>query len=189
MPFIDGLRVLNFISFDKELRIGGVGGTASAFLGRVKSITLGRYVIEEPVARFSLATKGDYASAKYDGLMGGEIFRRFKMAVDLSRRRIILEPNQALAEAFEVDMSGIELVADGEDFSIFLVDEVEKSSPAGEAGVRGGDRLVTIEERPVSEFTLAQIRRMFMQDGKSYLLGLRREDQLLKVRLKLRRAI
>jgi len=186
-PFVKKHGLLKSISQTSETRIGGVGGTAQAFLGRVKNIALGRFTLQNPIALLLQATRGDYASAKYDGLIGGEILRRFRTIFDYSRKRMILEPNALFSEPFEIDMSGMELLADGDDPSIVLVDDVKPKSPAAEAGVRGGDIITAIDNRPVKDFTLEQIREMFRQDGREYLLKLKRDGTEVQVKIKLRR--
>ncbi|MGB9180402.1 MAG: aspartyl protease family protein, partial [Pyrinomonadaceae bacterium] len=188
-PFVKKHQLLKSISQENQIRIGGVGGTAQAFLGRVKSVALGRFVLENAVARFSQSTRGDYATDKYDGLVGGEILHRFRVVIDYSRRRMMLEPNADFSEPYEADMSGMKLVADGDDFSIVLVDDVEAKSPAAEAGIQGGDTITAIDGRPAQEFTLDQIRRMLMQDGREYLITLKRGEQTVQARLKLKRSI
>lgn len=188
-PFVKKHLLLKSVSQTSETRIGGVGGTAQAFLGRVKSIALGRFKFENAVARFSQATRGDYQSAKYDGLIGGEILRRFKTIFDYSRKIMILEPNSQFSEPYEIDMSGMELLADGDDLSIVLIDDVKPKSPAAEAGVRGGDIITAIDNRPIKEFTLEQIRQMFRQDGREYLLNLKRDGRVVQAKIKLRRLI
>ena len=155
-------------------------------IGRVNNVKLGRFVIDHPITHFSQATQGDYASAKYDGLIGGEILQRFKFIFDYSRRQMMLEPNSHFAEAYEIDMSGMALVADGDNL---LVDDVDEHSAAAEAGVQGGDILVAVNGRAATELGLDQIRTMFMQDGKEYALSLRRNGKVVQVKLKLRRSI
>ncbi len=118
-----------------------------------------------------------------------EIFRRFTLILDYSRQRIILEPNAHLPESVEEAMSGIELGADGEDFKTLVVNEVAPNSPAAEAGLKEEDELTAINGRPVTEFSLEQIRQMFKQEGKEYVLKLKRESQTLQVKLKMRRLI
>jgi len=100
---------------------------------------------------------------------------------------MILEPNAQFSEPFEIDMSGMELVADGDDLSIVLVDDVNPKTPAAEAGVRGGDIITAIDNRPVKDFTLEQIREMFRQDGREYLLKLKRDGTEVQVKIKLGR--
>jgi Aspartyl protease len=134
-PFVKNHRLLASARKTIQTNIGGVGDAAKMLIGRVKGLRLGQFVIDHPITRFSQATQGDYASSKYDGLIGGEILRRFKVVVDYSRRQMILEPNSNFAEPYEIDMSGIVLVADGDDL---LIDDVDENSPA--ASRRAGRR-------------------------------------------------
>ena len=188
-PFVDRNRLLDFVSKSNQSRLGGVGGSAVAFSGRLKSISLGSFQLENLIARFSRARRGDDASAKYDGLIGGEILRRFKVIFDYSRRQMILEPNVQFSEPYEADMSGLDLAAEGEDFSVVVVNEVEKNSPGAEAGIQGEDVITAIDGRLSKEFTMTQIRKMFMQAGKEYLISLKRGQRELQTKLKLRRLI
>ncbi len=188
-PYVNRNRLLDSISKTSQTRVGGVGGTARAFSGRVKTMSLGSFQLENSVARFSRARRGDDASAKYDGLIGGEIFHRFKVIFDYSHRQMILEPNAQFSEPYEVDMSGLDIATKGEDFSVVVVNEVEKGSPGAEAGIQDEDVITAIDGRPVKEFTMTQIRKMFMQDGKEYLISLKRGQNELQTKLKLRRLI
>ncbi len=63
------------------------------------------------------------------------------------------------------------------------------NSPAAEAGLQEEDELTAINGRPVTEFSLEQIRQMLKQEGKEYVLSLKRGTQTLQVKLKLRRLI
>jgi hypothetical protein len=188
-PFVRNHGLLKLIPQTSGRRLGGVGGTAQAFLGRVRSLALGHFTLQNPIARFSQATRGDYASAKYDGLIGGETLRRFKTIFDYSRQRMILEPNDLVSAPFEIDMSGMELLADGDDLSLVLVDEVKPNSPAAQAGVRGGDFIVAIDDHQMKELTLEQVRQMFKQDQREYLLVLKRNRKEVRTKIKLRRSL
>jgi predicted aspartyl protease len=188
-PFVNKYKLLDSIPRESQSRVGGVGGTAQAFSGRVKAMRVGSFELENSVARFSRATRGDDASAKYDGLVGGEIFRRFKVVFDYSRQKMILQPNAQFSEPYEEDMSGLDIATEGKDFSVIVVNEVEKDSPAAEAGIREEDVIAAIDGRPTKELTLTQIRKMFKQDGKEYLINLKRGQREVQARLKLRRLI
>jgi predicted aspartyl protease len=188
-PFVRRHQLLSLAKLSKAATMGGVGGSAEAVGTRLESVGFGHYRLLNPIAKLSKAKQGDYASRRYDGLLGGQIFRRFKLVVDLQRRRIIFTPNRSLNEPFEADMSGLELVADGDDLATYLIDDIEAGTPAAEAGIKGGETLVAINDRPAANFSLDEIRRMFMYDGREYDLTLKRDQDTIRVKLKLRRLI
>jgi len=188
-PFVRRHNLLTLAKRSKKERLGGVGGTAEAMTTRLDSVALGKFRFPNSIGKLSLATQGDNSSRHYDGLLGGQIFRRFKLVVDLSRRRITFQPNSSLNEPFEADMSGLELVADGDDLATYTIDDLEPGTPASEAGIKGGETLLAIDERPASQFSLEEIRRMFMYDGREYDLTLKREAETIRVKLKLRRLV
>ena len=95
-----------------------------------------------------------------------------------------LERNMYFGEPYYIDMSAITLVADGDGL---LIDDVDKNSSVATAGCTAVTFWwrSTVAQR--AEFTLDQIRTMFMQDGKKYLLSLKREGNVLQINLKLKR--
>lgn len=141
------------------------------------------------MAAFSTATKGSTSTTSYDGVIGTEILRRFKVIFDYSRSRVILEPGAALGDPFDVDMLGVSWLARGADFRTFEVDRVLDGSPAAEAGLIAGDIVASIDGRPAADLSLDQIKQMFRHDGKEYACEIRRSSHLLKVKLKTRRLI
>ena len=78
---------------------------------------------------------------------------------------MILEPTSHFAEPYEID-------------------DVDEHSAASDSGVRDGDILVAINGRAAAEFSLDQIRTMFMQDRREYSLTVKREGKPLPIRLK-----
>jgi hypothetical protein len=175
----------------KGFRLGHVGGSEESLSrtlqGRVKNIQVGRFTINNPIVSFSQAEAGKDATG--DGQIGGEALRRFRLILDYSRKRIILEPNKHLVEPVETDMSGFELVAEGEGLKTLTINEIIANSPAAEAGLQEEDELIAIDGRPVTEFSLEQIRQMLKQEGKEYVLSLKRGTLTIQVKLKLRRLI
>ncbi|MDX6529245.1 MAG: hypothetical protein QOH41_1535 [Blastocatellia bacterium] len=176
----------------KGFRLGNVGGAEESLSrtlqGRVKNIQVGRFTINNPIVSFSQAEAGKDATDG-DGQIGGEALRRFRLILDYSRQRIMLEPNEHLAEPVEADMSGFELVAEGEGLKTLTINEIIANSPAADAGLQEEDELSAIDGRPVTEFSLEQIRQMLKQEGKVYVLKLKRGSQALQVKLKMRRLI
>jgi C-terminal processing protease CtpA/Prc len=134
-----------------------------------------------------MGTKGDNASTRYDGLLGGAIFRRFKMTVDLRNKRLYLEPNARLAEPFETDMSGLSLVVD-DDLTTIMIDEVRSGSAAAKAGVVGGETIKDINGRKATELGLQEITRMMRTAGE-YDLTVLRNGREITIHLHLERII
>lgn len=186
-PFVQAHQLLKAVSKTSLGNSGGVGGLTRTLVGRLKELRVGRYEIANPLVSFSQAAKGEQASTAYDGTIGGEVLRRFRLVLDYARRQIILEPNAHLPEPLEEDMSGFEFIAEGEDFSTYVVNEIIPDSPASEAGLREEDVLTEIDGRPAAELGLERIRQMFKQEGAEHLLTVKRGEQRLQFRLRLRR--
>ena len=167
----------------------GVGGESKVIVGRVPVLQFGSFAIEAPVTFYSQAAKGELAGTSSIGIIGGEILRRFTVIFDYSRKRMILEPNANLADPYEHDMSGALLIADGKVFKTFKVHRVFESSPATEAGLREGDVIVAIDDKPSRELTLKQVKHMFKLEGHEYLLSVRRNGEMLKAKIKIRRLV
>jgi predicted aspartyl protease len=82
----------------------GLGGEESRLLSQVKAVQLGPFVMKDPPLVYLLDTEVE--SKHGDGVVGGEIFRRFKMIIDYSRKRMILEPNKSFNDAYEIERGG-----------------------------------------------------------------------------------
>ena len=81
----------------------GAGGEQKIVVGRAKAARLERFVFTNPTVGLILDAEGAGASEENDGVIGGEIFRRFKVIIDYSRRRMILEPNKDLNDPYPVE--------------------------------------------------------------------------------------
>ncbi len=187
-PFAEKHRLLELLPDASAAKTGaGAGGETSYVESRVREIGLGRFTFERPVVTFSRDSEGEGASAKSDGQLGGEIFRRFRVVFDYSRGRMILEPNANFSDPFGADSSGLDIVAEGRDLRTFTVNAVEPGSPAAEAGLREEDVIVAVDGRPAADFDLDQLTRLFMQAGREYELTVRRGRETLNLKLRLRR--
>jgi predicted aspartyl protease len=100
-PYVKKQNLLSSIQKTVQSSGSGAGGEQQRLVGRVKAVQFGRLNIENPTIALSLDTEGSGASEENDGLIGGEIFRRFKVILDYSRRRMILEPNESFRDPFD----------------------------------------------------------------------------------------
>lgn len=187
-PFVERHGLLATVKrrvLDRSLP--GLGGETRRILSRAAMLQLGGLTIRQPTVSFSQDADGALASTDFDGVIGGELLRRFKVIFDAARRQLILEPNAHFNEPFEHNMSGIGLRAEGENFSLIRIDRIMEDSPAAEAGLREGDVILAVGGQPVSSFTLDQLYQMFKQEGRDYDLSIMRGGERLRVRLRLRR--
>ncbi|MDQ3820842.1 MAG: aspartyl protease family protein, partial [Acidobacteriota bacterium] len=94
----------------------GLGGESRHILSRAAMLQLGGMTIKEPTVTLSQDAGGALASTNFDGIIGDELLRRFKVIFDASRRELILEANEHFREPYEHNMSGLSLRAEGPEF-------------------------------------------------------------------------
>jgi predicted aspartyl protease len=189
-PFVQQHALLERVTDTKAISMGALlAGKPMGRVGRVLRLQWGDIAITRPVVNFSQDTQGDNATDAFAGLIGGEVWRRFQLTLDYSRKRLYLEPNKHLTEPCEFDMSGMSLRADGKDLAIFSVRTLIPDSPALEADVRVGDILTTINGKSTSKMRLEQIRQLFRQLGKTYVIGIKRGETAMQITLKTRRFV
>lgn len=168
---------------------GGLSGESRGVAGRGESLRLGGVTLSGPLIGFSQATHGGHARTDLDGFLSDGIMQRFRVVFDYSRKQIHLTPNENVGEAFEYDMSGLLLFAEGADLRTFRIHRVRPDSPAAGAGLRVGDVLLTVDGKPASQFTLFQLMQYFKQAGHEIVLRVQRGTEQIEVRLTLKRQI
>ncbi len=166
----------------------GAGGDIAGQVGRTAELKLGKFKIANPVTLFSQDKEGAFASASLAGNIGAQIVNKFKIFLDYSHARIILEPNSTFAEPFDRSISGARLQAEGKDFRTFRIKTLLENSPASEAGLQEGDIISAIDGKPASAFTLTSVNELFERPA-AYKLTVQRGEQVLKVILKPRKLI
>lgn len=188
--FIEKERALETVSRTIQALGRGVGGASQNPVGRVEGLTLGGFEMKEPLTLFRGAGPGRISEPGSIGNIGGQVLRRFKVIFDYPRKRMILEPNLvALAEPFEADMSGLNLVSEAPDFRVVRVSRVLEDSPAAVLGLQVGDEIEQVDERPAGEIGVSTIREWFRHDGREFKLAVKRGEERLEMRLRTRRMI
>lgn len=191
-PFVEEHNLLKHTpqKFASSAVGAGLNGISKGILGRLKTVRLGSIVIEHPVTTFSQDTQGVFATTSIlQGNIGGEILRRFRVTFDYKRKQMMLELTAEMKAPYEFDMTGLFLRSDGVDFKTIKIERVQENAPAGEAGIREGDELVSINGKPIAQFTLETIRQMFRKDQTKYILEIKREEKVLTVKMTTRRLI
>jgi predicted aspartyl protease len=173
-----------------RIRTGALlSGAVTAEVVRLPEVRLGRFQVADPIVNVTPGAEGAGVSGATAGLLGGEVLRRFKVIVDYSRSRVVLEPNAQLDAPMEFDMSGMSLAAVPADPSVYRVRALIEGSPATDAGVSVGDLLTGIDGTPVRAMTLDDIRRRFKVPGRRFALTLKRDAGVTELSLTTRRLI
>jgi hypothetical protein len=174
----------------------GIDGTGKGGrLGRIQSIEIGKYLIQNPVAAFptlGVSKSSGLGTAIKQiglGLIGSEILSRFNLIFDYQQKILIAEPNVNFKQPHDWDMSGMFLVSSGASFKTFKVFRVATDSPAELAGIQKGDIIIAVNNQSSDRFTLSQIRDLFKQNGKKLTLKIQRGDQVHKITLILKKMI
>ena len=169
-------------------QVAGLKGTSKNYIsslsvnGRVDKLMLGPFLINDVPAGFSLGESGFVASPDYAGLIGNAILNRFRVIFDYSHKHLILEATSRLHEPFSAARSfGILLIAQGPELEKLVIARVTKDSPAEQAGLRRGDIIMAIDETQSTALTLEQVQLFLNQEGRKYLLTVRRGVEILKL--------
>jgi aspartyl protease/PDZ domain-containing protein len=188
-PFVSEHNLLSSPSPTiRAIGLGGAGGTSTGRLGRVASIRLGSFTIDNPITLFSGDKGGAFANAALGGNIGAQITRRFRLIFDYAGNRLILEPSPAFAEPFDRAISGLAVWAEGANYRTFRVRDVLEDSPASEVGIAAGDVIVSMGGVPAEHLTLAAIQEALEKPSPCE-LTIRRGEEVLAKTLTPRRLI
>ena len=176
-PIVEKNKLLESTKGTVKLRTGGLGGGDFNYKVRAKTVTIGNTTLDKPLINFST---GKGAADRRDGVIGNGLLDRFKLIIDYSRQRVILEPSQRFNDPTDFDFFVFKL---GRDANNYIVTDMLGASMTGEAGLRTGDFLMAVDGKPVSGLQLIEIQKMFMMDGRDRILSIRRGDQKLDIKL------
>jgi hypothetical protein len=188
-PFVDAKGIIQAAGKTVHKPGFGIDAGFDTLQSRLSGLKLGPYLLTDPVIDLFRAKQGALASSSIDANIGNDILGRFTMIIDYGHQQLILEPNAGLSKPFHADASGLSLVAKGSDLRTFEIIGIAADSPATEAGLQNGDIIETIDGQPATKFRSADIKDMFLDDGRTYRLKIRRGDVHLDIELKLRKLI
>lgn len=183
-PFVAKNNLLDGIKAVSSIDIS-LGGVWPKMVGRLESLQIGSFSLEQPLTDFSKATSGQRSNSMFSGVIGGAIWRRFTVIFNYSHQEMILEPNAEMKKPFEDDASGLILSAEGTDFNTITVQHVIENSPADDSGLREGDVITGIAEKTGPRTpSLDELREMFRLPGHEYTILVERGKQTLRLRMK-----
>jgi len=188
-PFVAGHNLLGpNLKTIKAIGVGGAGGLVTARIGRVSELKIGRFRISNPITMFAEDKAGAFADAALVGNIGQQIAARFRLFLDYSRNRVILEPNNSFADSFDRAFGGLAMVAEGNDYRTFRISELLENSPGTEAGLQKDDIITAIDGKLAVDLSLTKVLELFERPV-TYKLTVRRGDQTLQVSLTPRKLV
>ena len=161
------------------------GVETKGYVGRLPRIVIGGYEIKD--ALIAYVSLEDSKQSPTEAMVGLGLLSRFNLIYDYSRQRLIVKPNSKFNEAIEYDMSGLSMRRSKDGFREIV--RVYDNSAASDAGLKTGDRVISINGRPAIDFDFFELDSLLKQEGKTIKLVVSRDGREWEVSLKLRRLI
>ncbi len=161
----------------------GLGGDIHGKRGKIKSLKIGKFQLEEPVTAFpdSLPAMIVTALKNRSGTIGGETLRRFKIIFDYPNQQIALKPNKYYKKPFHYNLSGMEISNPSPGLPVYLISSIRENSPADRAGLKIGDQIVRVNYLPAYEYSFNDLFMFFTNpDGKKIKIHVLRNGEKVK---------
>lgn len=167
----------------------GIGGDLTGFIGITNYLDFGGYKMNRVISSFQEIDSSVLATRKIyrDGLVGNVILSRFHMIIDYVNESLYLHPTMKLSKEFEFDKSGLLIYAFGDNLDQYYVKTVYPNTPASEAGILPGDRILKLGCWPLGFYSLDDLIDKFQgKEGKTIKLKVLRKGEEKKVEFVLR---
>jgi membrane-associated protease RseP (regulator of RpoE activity) len=126
---------------------GGVGGSAETLTGTIKSLEFAGVTFNDVPVHFSRQEEGAFDTTLTSANLGVQILRRFRTTFDYSNSTLYFElAPEDLAIPFDKNRSGLQTIPRGDALEVF---HVAKASPAQAQGWKTGDKITTIDGKPI----------------------------------------
>jgi hypothetical protein len=168
----------------------GLGGEITGKIGRIQSLKLGTFEIENVIANFpdpnSYFDSLKLGATERNGAVGGEVLSRFTVIFNFPKEEMYLKKNSSFKKKFHYNLSGLMVKAKGSRLNVFEVTEVREQSVAEKAGVMAGDLIVNINGMNTTGLDLNTINGFFnFRPGKKITLIIDRKGQQHKIQFAL----
>lgn len=137
----------------------GIGGPVRAYVTRAGVFKLADAEVRDSILTLSILKKGSMASTHLAGAVGSGLLKQFNVTLDYGRQQLILEKNGNYGKPDVFDRSGMYLQKTPGEFEVI---EVITGSPAEKAGIKAGDKIVSINGKKAFQLTLHEARRLFL---------------------------
>jgi predicted aspartyl protease len=169
-------------NFDTQIGVG-LGGPISGKISIIDDVEFDKFKFSEVVTSFpDPESYPDTIGLVYrNGTIGGELLSRFKVIFDYFNKKIYLKKNlNSYKKEFGYNMSGLTVVAQGEDLNIYKISRVKEGSPAEKADLRIDDTIVSVNGIDNEKLKLSDLYKIFnYREGKKIKMYIRRDGTLM----------
>lgn len=167
----------------------GLGGDLSGYVGMIDGIAIDDYRMSNIITSFQEIDSVfmDADQILRDGIIGNVILSRFHLIIDYMREKLYLHSVSKLEEEFDYDKSGMLVYALGEKLNEYYIKTVYPNTPAEEAGLKAGDRILKIGFWPIKFYSLSGILgKLQGKEGKKIKIKVLRNGEEIKTEFRLR---
>ena len=165
--------------------VSAVGGTFHIQMGRIQALTVGSFILREPVAAFPSNAAGVFANAQIAGILGNGVLKRFHVIFDWPHKQLLLAPNHDLSGRSPANCSGLALKVEPPEYHRLLVRGVIRGSPAETAGIRAGDVILAVKSgtampHPDPMLSLPSVVEELEAPGRTFSLLIERDRKIMQ---------
>ena len=177
-----------------ETAVGrALSGEIRGVIGRVPQLTIDKFEFSSVLtsfpyrSRFLEVVKG----TGRDGSIGAEVLRRFRVTFDYQNGALYLERASDYRDPFHYNMAGLSLIRDLKTaIPSYVVERVDKDSPAEAAGIQPGDRVLRFNGVQQEDLSLDHVNYILKaREGKRIRLTIERDGNIIKKEFRLKSLI
>ncbi len=161
-------------------RQGGAGGVSEKVDFRANAVMMGTCSLENVVTDYSLDKSGALASDKYKGLIGNEFLRRFDVVIDFPNKVFYFRPGKEYSCPFVSNRLGFRYIDRSDILQDWIINGVYNPSEAQSAGLQTGDRITSLNGKPVAGLTLYQVNSL-LDNSSSISLAVNRKGKIIQM--------
>lgn len=161
----------------------GLEGLIQGHLGRVQKVSMGPFQFNKVITSFPSETSYICVLKQTErhGSLGGGIMSRFTVIFDYRKEIVYFKKNKSYKDPFEHNMSGMEIMVQGEKLNNFIIYSVVKGSPAENAGILPGDEIIKMNYRSNHHWTLNEMYALLSsKKGRKIKIKILREGEKQK---------
>ena len=167
----------------------GLGGDISGYVGMIEGLNIGKYRLSNIITSFQEIDSSflDKEHIIRDGIIGNVILSRFHFIIDYMREKLYLKEVSNLNEEFDYDKSGMLVYALGDNLNEYYIKTIYPNTPAEEAGLLPGDKIVKMGFWPAKFYSLSSILgKLQAKEGKKIKMTILRNGEKIKIQFRLR---